>query len=293
MIEIVYRYDPNAQDPPRQPGTPAEARSLLEEGNRTFAELLSSVNAGEPVRRVIPFDPRDIGWGEGPGIGPTQKPFAAVLSCSDARVPTEMVLRQGSNSLFVARVAGNVVGNESLGSLLYAIQHFANSLKLVVVLAHSRCGAVTAAVDAYLKPRRYLPLAAHNPLKSIVDSILVAVRSAALALEEVHGTQVAKVPGYPDALLAASIVLNAAWAAFSLQHTVTPDLRSNIDVMFSVYDLDSRYLRLPLAASAPFAAQEMGLFPAPKESEEFRNLARTVCGGGYVQKLLGQSPELQ
>jgi len=290
MIEIVYRYDPKQPRQYRQPGTPAEAKSMLEQGNRAFAELLSDASVGGPVRQVIPFDPRDLGMGEEAGTGPAQKPFAAVLGCSDARVPTEMVFRQGSNSLFVVRVAGNVVGNESLGSLQYAVQHFAGSMKMVIVLAHSRCGAVTAAVDAYLKPAHYLPLAADAPLKTIVDAILVPVRGAAMSLEETHGSQVAMEAGYRDALVAAAVVLNAAWAAYALRHVVGPERESDIDVMYSIYDLDSRYLRLPLAESAPFAAEEMGLFPAPKELEEFRTLARAVCGGGQIASLLGRRP---
>jgi carbonic anhydrase len=288
MIEIVYRYDPGQPGQRRQPDTPDEARRLLEQGNRTFAELLTGGATG-PARQVIPFDLGDIGWGEEIGMGPEQTPFAAVLGCSDARVPTEMIFRQGSNSMFVVRVAGNIVGNEVLGSIRYAVQQFTGSLKLVVVLAHFRCGAVTAAVDAYLTPRHYLPLAAEVPLKSIVDAILVAVRSAALGLEDAHGPQVTKQPGYRAALIAASVVLNAAWAAFALRHLVGPERQNEIEVMFSVYDLDSRYLRLPLAASAPFSAEEMGLFPAPKQPEEFRNLVGTVCRGAYVERLLGHN----
>ena len=85
-------------------------------------------------------------------------------------------------------------------------------------------------------------------------------------------------------------MINAAWAAFALTHVVGPERASDIDVVFSVYDLDSRYLRLTLAESAPFAPEEMGLFPAPKEIEQFRDLGRAVCGGGYVGRLLGRRP---
>ena len=99
--------------------------------------------------------------------------------------------------------------------------------------------------------------------------------------------------GYPDILVAVSVVLNAAWAAFSLRHTIGAELGGNIDVMFSVYDLDSRYLRLPLAASAPFVAEEMGLFPVAQRAE-CRSMARTVCGGSYVQMTAWESlSELQ
>src|SRR5262245_38706666 len=116
MIEIVYRYDPEQPKQTRQPSTPGEARRLLESGKRTFADLLSGTGGGEPVRQVIPLTPRDIGWGDQLGVAPAQAPFAAVLGCSDARVPTEMVFQQGSNSLFVVRVAGNIVGSETLAS---------------------------------------------------------------------------------------------------------------------------------------------------------------------------------
>src|SRR5438046_9167052 len=73
----------------------------------------------------------------------SQHPFAIVLSCSDSRVPPEIVFDQGLGDLFVVRVAGNVIDDQSLGSIEYAVDHLA--VRLIVVLGHQRCGAVTAA----------------------------------------------------------------------------------------------------------------------------------------------------
>lgn len=73
-----------------------------------------------------------------------QTPFAAVLACSDSRVPVELVFDQGLGQLFVVRVAGNVVGEAGLGTLEYAIKHL--DVHLIVVLGHEGCGAVAAAL---------------------------------------------------------------------------------------------------------------------------------------------------
>ncbi|GAQ19980.1 carbonic anhydrase [Deinococcus grandis] len=73
-----------------------------------------------------------------------QTPYAAILACSDSRVPVELVFDQGLGQLFVVRVAGNVVGEAGLGTLEYAIRHL--DVHLVVVMGHEACGAVAAAL---------------------------------------------------------------------------------------------------------------------------------------------------
>ena len=73
-----------------------------------------------------------------------QTPYAAILACSDSRVPVELVFDQGLGQLFVVRVAGNVVGESGLGTLEYAIRHL--DVHLVVVMGHEACGAVAAAL---------------------------------------------------------------------------------------------------------------------------------------------------
>ncbi len=74
----------------------------------------------------------------------TQTPFAAVLGCSDSRVPTEIIYDQRAGDLFVIRVAGNIVEAGTLGSIEYAIRHL--KTRVVVVMGHEGCGAVQAAM---------------------------------------------------------------------------------------------------------------------------------------------------
>jgi len=77
-----------------------------------------------------------------------QKPFAIILGCSDSRVPAELVFHQGLGDLFVIRVAGNIIAPSQIGSIEFACQHFGT--ELVVVLGHSKCGAIGATVNALL-----------------------------------------------------------------------------------------------------------------------------------------------
>lgn len=82
-----------------------------------------------------------------------QKPFAIILSCSDSRVPPEIIFDQGLGDLFVVRVAGNFAENGGIGSIEYAAEHLGS--KLLVVLGHEKCGAVKAAVDAVTKNAKF------------------------------------------------------------------------------------------------------------------------------------------
>jgi len=79
-------------------------------------------------------------------IAAAQRPWAVIISCSDSRVPPELIFDCGLGDLFVIRLAGNILDDAVLGSIEYAVEHLA--VKLVMVLGHSRCGAVTAAVKA-------------------------------------------------------------------------------------------------------------------------------------------------
>ncbi|TVP49968.1 MAG: carbonic anhydrase [Mongoliibacter sp.] len=74
-----------------------------------------------------------------------QHPVAAIVSCSDSRVPPELVFDQGLGDLFVIRNAGNIVGDYEIGSLEYAIEHL--EVPLVIILGHTKCGAIGAFVD--------------------------------------------------------------------------------------------------------------------------------------------------
>ena len=99
-----------------------------------------------------------------------QEPFAAVLSCSDSRVPVEVVFDQTIGQLFVARVAGNMVTPEIVASLEYAAAVLGTNT--ILIMGHSRCGAVTAAIQRQVQPEQSFPgqIGALFPhLKAAVD----------------------------------------------------------------------------------------------------------------------------
>ena len=102
-----------------------------------------------------------------------QKPFAVILSCSDSRVPVELIFDQGLGELFVIRVAGNIVAPSQIGSIEFAAARL--GVRLVVVLGHSNCGAVDAALQALTDKQEI----ASPHLRSIVDSIRPALEPLA------------------------------------------------------------------------------------------------------------------
>ena len=76
-----------------------------------------------------------------------QKPFAVIVSCSDSRVPTEIIFDVGLGDVFVIRTAGHVLCNEVMGSIEYAVQSL--GCKLIMILGHDNCGAIKSALKAY------------------------------------------------------------------------------------------------------------------------------------------------
>ena len=265
MFELIYRYDPNEPRPVDRPLDPTAARLRLEKGNAEFAALLDGT-AG--TNRLV--CPDDL-WAAPDGAALVQEPFAAVLGCADARVPTEIVFGQGFNDLFVVRVAGNVLGSECLGSLDYAVSNLEPSLKLLIVLGHTRCGAVTAAVDSFLEPGKYLAFAPSHPLRAIVDRLLVPVRAAHRAIEEAWGTAAAAVPGYRRALIEAAVGLNAALTAATLRQEFRDQTGPHREVVYGVYDLATRRVGAPVGGFTP------GLHPPPTTRDEFDRLAAAVA----------------
>ncbi|TWU23165.1 Carbonic anhydrase [Novipirellula galeiformis] len=110
--------------------TPDQVLEILREGNRRFA-------SGNRLTRDFGRQVNATASG--------QTPLAVVLSCIDSRVPAELVLDVGLGDIFSVRVAGNVIGTKSLGSIEYGVA--VAGVKLVVVMGHTHCGAVTAAVN--------------------------------------------------------------------------------------------------------------------------------------------------
>jgi carbonic anhydrase len=282
-VEITYRYgQTGARIRPRPSDTEA-ARLRLLDGNRAFAALLD----GHPdesgiTRHIIEVDPADLGLlADRQGV-PKQHPFAAVLGCADARVPVELIFNEGPNDLFVVRVAGNGLGTDSLGSLRYAIEHLRGSLRLVVVLGHSGCGAMSAAVDAFLEPAGYLPLLANHALRGILDRQIIVVRATARRLESVFGGNVMRSSRYREALIEASIVINAALVAHAVQNELGGIDPHDVRAVYGVYLLDSRKVWIPDGNPGATA----GLAEPPGSSASFVELGDAVASSDRIASLI-------
>lgn len=113
-------------------GSPQEALSLLKEGNHRYL-------TGQTLKQDVSAEKRKALVEKG------QKPFAVIVSCSDSRIPPELLFDQGLGDLFVIRVAGNILGPLTMGSVEYGVEHL--QAPLLIVLGHNHCGAVKAAVD--------------------------------------------------------------------------------------------------------------------------------------------------
>jgi carbonic anhydrase len=113
-----------------------EALNRLKAGNERFAN--SKVSAGKPVaaRRAETTQ--------------AQPPFAIIVGCADSRTAPEIILDQNIGDLFVIRTAGNLVDDYALGPIEYAVEHLGT--RLIVVLGHQRCGAVTPALSGGSDP---------------------------------------------------------------------------------------------------------------------------------------------
>jgi carbonic anhydrase len=271
-VDIIYRYE--ARDTSARP-LPADSDAALlrlNDGNSDFAALLDHVKNESGIQRIILVDPRDLGLDSDVAGTPKQRPFAAVLGCSDARVPIELIFNEGPNDLFVVRVAGNGLGMEVLGSLKYAVDHLGGTLKLIVVLGHSGCGALTTAVDVFLNPGNYVTIAAKHSIRSILDRSLIVVQASANKLLSAFGPDVTNNPGYRQALIEASIVTNAALSAYSIQQEFIAHELPELRAAYGVYVLETREVWAPRWGNI----NGTGLAEAPRDLAGFAQLGDAV-----------------
>lgn len=166
-----------------------EALQRLREGNRRFA-------AGATAHNTIANYARR---GE---LAERQEPFAIILGCSDSRAPAEIVFDQGLGDLFVIRVAGNIVAPSQVGSVEFAAERFGTPL--VVVLGHSRCGAILATLEELDRPTKDQS----RNLRSIVDRIRPSVE--ALLATEIRSDR--------DAVIRRAVRTNVSVSANHLRH---------------------------------------------------------------------------
>jgi carbonic anhydrase len=156
-----------------------------------------------------------------------QEPFAIVLGCSDSRVPAELVFDQSFGDLFVIRVAGNVVAPSQVGSVEFAAARFGT--RLVVVMGHSSCGAITATVEDVLGRGN----SRSRHLRSIVDRIRPSIESI----------RAGRGDGDADALVRDGVRANVRASADHLRHgsELLEDLirRDGLLVVGAEYALDT------------------------------------------------------
>jgi carbonic anhydrase len=224
-----------------------EALRLLKEGNARYVE-------GKPQHPHQDRARRALTAAQG------QHPLATVLTCSDSRVPAEIIFDQGIGDIFVIRVAGNVAATDEIGSIEYAVDHLA--APLVVVLGHSQCGAVTAVVDDTKLPPNIASLVA--PIKPAVDKARADNPDAA-----------------KDVLLQAAITDNV-WQAVEDMLRQSPIIREKVkdgrvQVVGALYDLDSGQVQWlgphpdqakPVGAKKGAAGKSGNKGKKPKKSEE-------------------------
>ena len=185
---LAQTFQPTASVAARQSGEQVWAD--LMEGNQRFV-------SGQPKPRELVLLRHRLATG--------QHPRVVILTCSDSRVPPELVFDQNLGDLFVIRAAGNVAGSIELGSIEYAVEHLGSTV--LVVLGHEKCGAVTAACSGEKMPTANL--------QAIMDKIDPAVLQA---------RSYAK----PDALLNASIRENV--------HRSARDVLANSEVLRSAHE---------------------------------------------------------
>lgn len=284
MKKLLYEFSPTTLN--SRPATAEAARLRLEEGNRRFVELCEAFAApgdpdDAPIHRTLTT--AELGLADDPCQAPKQAPFAAVLGCADARVPIELLFSHMANEIFVLRVAGNLLTAENLGSLHYAVEHL-HSVRLLVVLGHTTCGAVTSAAGAYLSPSSYLELTGNPPLRTLLDYLMSPVRHAAEALSHTY-ENVADLPGYPAALVELAAALNAAQISAGIQRAFQSQIGERLGVAFGVYNLCSRQVGLPAAHSDAFDWQP-GLFTPPADEAGFSDLARRLATSEYIYSTL-------
>ena len=166
-----------------------EALQRLREGNQRFASDVRGRDT--PTSRARRLE-----------LETGQQPFAAILGCSDSRVPVEIVFDQGLGDLFVIRVAGNIVAPSQIGSVEFAAEQFCT--RLVVVLGHSQCGAIEATLEQLQRSAENQ--SAH--LRSIVDRIRPSVEGL-LTTELRHDA---------DALVREAVRANIRASASHLRH---------------------------------------------------------------------------
>ncbi|MFL6529563.1 MAG: carbonic anhydrase [Chthoniobacterales bacterium] len=184
----------------------------LKDGNERF---IAGTTRFSPVQKEVLAD-----------LAKGQQPYATILSCSDSRVPPEFVFDAGFGDLFIVRVAGNVLSPEVGGSFQYAFQHLRTPL--FVVLGHTGCGAVSAALETRMRGTQQL-----SRIQILVDDILPGLAGLDLELN-------------PEAMLAQAVEANVRWSMRQIRET--PEGREykeqgRVKLVGAIYEIETGRVR--------------------------------------------------
>jgi len=194
------------------PGDANEALARLKNGNQPVIEDKPRHNHEKASWRSMLVE--------------TQKPFATIVGCSDSRVPPELIFDEGFGELFTIRLAGNIIAEDVIGSLEYAVAHL--HTRLVVVLGHEGCGAVSATLEEMLHKTREM-----EHIESLIKSIKPGLKKLDLKL------------GW-DILLHTAVEANVRWSMRQLR--ALPEakralLEKRVTLVGAVYELNSGRVR--------------------------------------------------
>ena len=193
----------------------------------------TNIGADEALSRLLSGDKRFVAGKSSEPTGPAlierrhalakeQKPFAVVVGCSDSRVPPELVFDVSLGDIFVIRTAGEVVDEVGLGSIEYAVEHLGT--RLVVILGHQHCGAVTAAVAGATE----------------TGDIPYVLRAISPAIAETKGQ-----PGDPIENAIRANARNIAKRLQSAGPIITPRVQSGeVKIVAAYYSLDTGQVQL-------------------------------------------------
>ncbi len=206
--------------------SPDEALQKLMEGNKRYVEnQMTGTKLCDLTTRS--------------SLAKSQKPYAIILTCSDSRVPPEIVFDKGLGEIFVVRVAGNIPDPVVLGSIEYAAEHLGSPL--VMVLGHERCGAVTATVDAKGKST------GSTNIDAIVKAVAPSVKNAAKDCDACKGEAKCaetKKSAFVECVIdanAKTVAANLTKKSKILKHMVE---EKKIKIVAAKYDLDDGMVTL-------------------------------------------------
>lgn len=235
--------DAKSADRPQTGATPEQVLDFLKSGNERYA-------AGDAALPRASASVRSTTAEKG------QKPLATVISCSDSRVPVELLFNQGVGDVFVVRVAGNICDTEEIGSAEYGVDHLGTPV--MIVLGHTKCGAVTAATTE---------AEVHGNIPALLRSIKPAVESAKERHPDLTGA----------ALVPAAIEANV-WQAIDDAFKFSPTLRKcasegKVKVVGAIYDIETG--KVQWLGEHPQQSKLLGYSTGPKDAPRGGHSAST------------------